>query len=134
MAIDIQQYRASIGSFNSGFNSFRKHSSKTRNFKPTEYRNAKTTFLLAISLIVLSLIVFGNFYQYYESCKTSSTSKLISSSLQQEDTCCSGVFISTLFSMVSNFESRYKYGNRKAKGIKIAHCNKGGSHLVNKMP
>ena len=38
-----------------------------------------------------------------------------------------------LYSMVTNFQSRYLYGNRKNQGIKICHWNKGGSHLQNKM-
>ena len=40
---------------------------------------------------------------------------------------------SYIFTMVSNFESRSVNGNRSSKGIKIAHWNKGNSHLVNKM-
>ena len=36
--------------------------------------------------------------------------------------------------MVTNFQSRYRLGNRKKAGIKIFHWNKGGSYLVNKMP
>ena len=41
--------------------------------------------------------------------------------------------ILSLFSMVTNFQSRYKMGNRNSKGIKISHWNKGGSFLINKM-
>ena len=33
----------------------------------------------------------------------------------------------------TNFESRYKYGNKQKNGIKIMHWNSGGKHLVNKM-
>ena len=36
--------------------------------------------------------------------------------------------------MVTNFQSRCTYGNRKTNGVKIAHWNKGGSYLINKMP
>ena len=36
--------------------------------------------------------------------------------------------------MVDNFQNKYTYGNKKNKGIKIAHWNKGGSFLTNKMP
>ena len=36
--------------------------------------------------------------------------------------------------MVTNFQSRYLYGNKRNQGIKICHWNKGGSHLKNKMP
>ena len=38
-----------------------------------------------------------------------------------------------LFKMVTNFENRYLFGNRKSAGIRICHWNKGGSHLKNKM-
>jgi hypothetical protein len=44
------------------------------------------------------------------------------------------VFMNTLFKMVTNFQSRCTYGNRKTNGVKIAHWNKGGSYLINKMP
>ena len=36
--------------------------------------------------------------------------------------------------MISNFQSRYTYGNRKSTGIKISHWNKGPGHLHSKMP
>ena len=42
--------------------------------------------------------------------------------------------ILALFTMITNFQSRYTMGNRKNKGIKISHWNKGGSYLINKMP
>ena len=41
--------------------------------------------------------------------------------------------ILSLFSMVTNFQSRYTIGNRKNRGIKISHWNKGGSFLINRM-
>jgi hypothetical protein len=34
---------------------------------------------------------------------------------------------------MSNFYARYTYGNRQARGIKIAHLNKGPGHLANKI-
>ena len=37
------------------------------------------------------------------------------------------------FRCITNFEAKYTYGNRN-KGIKIAHWNKGGAFLINKMP
>ena len=33
----------------------------------------------------------------------------------------------------SNFESRYKYGNRQKTGLKIMHWNPGGKYLKNKI-
>ena len=40
---------------------------------------------------------------------------------------------SYIYTRVSNFQSRYVNGNKTRKGIKIAHWNKGNSHLMNKM-
>ena len=40
---------------------------------------------------------------------------------------------STSFSMITNFNSRYLYGNRRANGIKICHWNKGPGFLQNKV-
>ena len=37
------------------------------------------------------------------------------------------------FSMITNLESRYVYGNRRSGGVKISHWNKGPGHLQNKM-
>ena len=37
------------------------------------------------------------------------------------------------FRRITNFEARYTNGNGRNKGIKIAHWNKGGAFLVNKM-
>ena len=39
-----------------------------------------------------------------------------------------------MFSMITNFQSRYTNGNRRNSGIKIGHWNKGASHLQSKMP
>ena len=41
---------------------------------------------------------------------------------------------SSAISMISNFQSRYTHGNRKAKGIGICHWNKGPGFLKNKIP
>ena len=35
--------------------------------------------------------------------------------------------------MITNFQSKYTYGNKKNAGIKIAHWNKGNSYIINKM-
>ena len=39
---------------------------------------------------------------------------------------------SSAYIKLSNFYARYTNGNRQARGIKIAHFNKGSGHLVNK--
>ena len=43
-------------------------------------------------------------------------------------------FAASIFSKISNFQSKYKNGNRKTSGIKISHWNKGPGHLQTKMP
>ena len=43
------------------------------------------------------------------------------------------VLATSSFAMVTNFQSRYLYGNR-SNGIKISAWNKGGGYLQNKMP
>ena len=40
---------------------------------------------------------------------------------------------STSFSMITNFNSRYLYGNRRANGIKICPWNNGPGFLQNKV-
>jgi exonuclease III len=46
----------------------------------------------------------------------------------------SGNFLQSSVQIVNtNFESRYKYGNRQKNGLKIMHWNAGGKHLVNKI-
>ena len=40
----------------------------------------------------------------------------------------------SMFAMISNFQSRYLYGNKSAGGIKISHWNKGPGHLHTKLP
>ena len=44
------------------------------------------------------------------------------------------ILAASTFSMVTNYQSKYKNGNRKNQGIKIAHWNKGNAFLQNKMP
>ena len=44
------------------------------------------------------------------------------------------MYVMSLFSMVTNFQSRYSNGNRKNIGIKISAWNKDKGFLKNKMP
>ena len=46
--------------------------------------------------------------------------------------CGINTLATSAFSMVTNFHSRYLYGNRRANGIKISHWNKGPGFLQNK--
>ena len=44
------------------------------------------------------------------------------------------IYTASLFSMITNFQSRYLNGNRKSPGIKISAWNKDKGFLQNKMP
>ena len=141
MGIDIQQYRASIGSFLPTEKTFYK-SSSTKYTKPTENKStAFSSLIVTVTVAIFFLIGFSNFYpcslsktsSTFHSSKTSSTSAKNLPLLVSDSISCVNVFSTTLFTMISNFQSRYANGNRRNKGIKIAHWNKGGSFLINKM-
>ena len=134
MGIDIQQYRACIGSFVNSFRNIYKKSSSTKCNKSTEDGTSRKLIFITVLILASYLVLFGNLYQNQHQCKTSSTSQLQTSLLQSEENGHTGIFINSLFTMVTNFQNRYKNGNRRAKGIKIAHWNKGSSLLTNKMP
>ena len=38
------------------------------------------------------------------------------------------------FSSISNFQARYKYGNKKKQGLRLCHWNKSNSSICSKMP
>ena len=38
------------------------------------------------------------------------------------------------YSSISNFQARYKYGNKKKQGLRLCHWNKSNSSLLKKMP
>ena len=37
------------------------------------------------------------------------------------------------YSMITNFQSKYKYGNKSSKGIRISHWNKGHSLMCSRL-
>ena len=105
------------------------------NNKSTNPETSKNTYIVLLVAIIKVLCITCSNYQYHSQgpSKTSSTSEQISHSLRSEVLCGMEFLSSYIFTMVSNFESRSVNGNRSSKGIKIAHWNKGNSHLVNKM-
>ena len=144
MGIDIQQYRASIGSFLPSRNNSYKYSIH-KSKQPTETKNTNLLYYLMLLVAFCFIFISYIYYQIMHSSKTSSTSEIYSN-IQEIVNCKTSStflpdtkpplddFISTLFYMVTNFQSMCTYGNKKNKGIKISHWNKGGSFLINKMP
>ena len=139
MGISIQQYRACIGSFFPNGKTILKYSStkptKPTRFKPTRFKPTAFTCSLIIAVAVSLFFFSYSNYQHSMITTTSSTSiYAISSSVASDIIRVFNIFPVTFFTMISNFQSRCVNGNRSKKGIKIAHWNKGGSLLINKMP
>ena len=146
MAIDLNQYRATIGIFLSVY-----HLTKQtwKNLYDSKYFSSLAHYWYIFFLKVLILFVVTSFTYFLSlNCMGNVTAHsgmpitdaLSNHDLNQTISCYAlpstetlSIFVDSLFMMVTNFESRCKYGNKKASGIKIAHWNKGGSFLINKM-
>ena len=146
MGIELGQYRACIGSFNSKISNYRIKNNVTQT---TE--NQPTYNFFYLSAAILIPIIIGSMAAIYR-CDEYCNYQVVRNNQQNiQDKNFSGdisvdfsssfilqytlnVFAASSFSMISNFQSRYLNGNRKNQGIKICHWNKGGSHLQNKMP
>ena len=143
MGNDINQHRARIGSFNNCTNRL-VLSNSINKIDPTENQDSTYKFsYLKIVIMIPILISFCTAINLSDSHLFKSTSALPSHHGQAStpDLMTSILLPYTMntlaassFSMVTNFQSRYLHGNKKNQGIKICHWNKGGSHLVNKMP
>ena len=157
MGIDIIQYRAKIGLFNN----FKIRPSKYKDrsclnpnsTEPTYKVFCRKVFIIATIILSLSVATYKSDFKTFNptiklpghKLQTDISSRVPHSGVYNSTIPHSGVYCSTiphiinitagpLFSMVTNFQSRYLYGNKKNQGIKICHWNKGGSHLHNKMP
>ena len=147
MGIELSQYRACIGSFNSKASNYRIKNNVTQS---TE--NLPTYNFFYLSAAILIPIIIGSMAAIYR-CDDYCNYQVVRNNQKHniQDKNFSGdisvdfsssfilqytlnVFAASSFSMISNFQSRYLNGNRKNQGIKICHWNKGGSHLQNKMP
>ena len=135
MDINIQQYRARIGSFLPFRNSLSKSSYNESN-KPTDNQSSNLTYSLVLAVFIFFFSLYFTNLQHSSYSKASSTPLVTTSPALMESDVILGIDILShfLFTMVTNFQSRYTNGNRKGKGIKIGHWNKGGSFLINKMP
>ena len=151
MGVSIQQYRSRIGRFVPRLNSSRISSNNS-----TIYRQSQLTlpgvwyyFLMVMMIpVILSLQLYpAIIHPYYPT--ASPTDDAPSTSLYKNHSVGTAtsdlssrfilsyminIFASSTFSMVTNSQSKYKNGNRKNQGIKIAHWNKGNAFLQNKMP
>ena len=153
MDVSIQQYRSRIGRFlpkhcNSSiriFNSFKNEENQPR----VKISFTITAFLtIAIMTPFLIAVIQNPGVHHKNHCY--SHPLYPSAYLQKPTDSCHGrtttdlhsrfiisyglnVLASSSFAMVTNFQSRYLYGNRRT-GIKISAWNKGGGFLQNKKP
>ena len=143
MGISIQHYRASIGSFYSCKNVFR-NCTKPANLEPTTILFSLRIYpFLVFSLVLLISPSTGNAFPTQKYWNTNPYPVLRSfycSQIFKNIHLCTvsrtfsafdKIQSSYIYSRVSNFHSRYVNGNKTSKGIKIAHWNKGNSHLMN---
>ena len=87
---------------------------------------------LLVSIIITAVLLFSLVKvqelqiaadKYTSACSVSSCSRNPSSIVLYQKFC---------YSQLSNFYARYTYGNRQARGMKIAHFNKGSGYLISK--
>ena len=154
MGNDINQYRARIGSFNNVFSKTRNYKIKPTNNYPTYKVNPSENLIadnqpyklfyikavLMIPIIISVLTAINQSDTYLFKCNNPPSQTYLPGHVSTDLTTyfllpyTVNVLAASSFKMVTNFQSRYLYGNRKNQGIKICHWNKGGSHLKNKMP
>jgi hypothetical protein len=133
MGIELGQYRACIGSFNSKISNYRIKNNVTQT---TE--NQPTYNFFYLSAAILIPIIIGSIAAIYR-CDEYCNYQVVRNNQQNiQDKNFSGdisvdfsssfilqytlnVFAASSFSMISNFQSRYLNGNRKNQGIKICH-------------
>ena len=161
MGITIQAYRCRIGNFLPNKctilqkNNYNNSTTRNENY-PTDFNII--AFLLLTS-VLLSSFLFPLGYQALLQSNNQSYSHPLyptpnfSISLHQcsswdawsgktsSDIACNFLIsygINTLaassFKMITNFQSRYLHGNRRAGGIKLSHWNKGPGFMQNKIP
>ena len=151
MDITVQQYRSRIGRF------LPKHTSR-RIFQKISFKSENcpqicfpfTRFFLLCSLLLIPFILFlqqfptinhSNQSYKHPLYPTDDLLLVLSTGTATTDlhsrfilSYLANIFAASSFSMVTNYHSKYKNGNRKSQGIKISAWNKGGGFLQNKMP
>ena len=152
MGVTIQQYRSRIGRF------LPKHSNKSTTNINNKNEDQPTDKLILETFLLLILAIFTSFllallqfpavnhheqsYSHPTPLATTATSLQtsysghVTTNLSTIIILKSGIniFAASSFSMVTNFNSRYCYGNKRGSGIKICAWNKDKGFLQTKMP
>ena len=146
MTINISQYTASIGTFSFEYKKNHKYKREI-SYKESSifkgefsYKN-HSTFRLGISykfLKTLFIFLFINYAVFNENgkgCKeVSENNRVLSLNLikysSRSELRCQYYH----YSNISNFQSKYTYGNKGLKGIRICHWNKSNSSIQSKLP
>ena len=141
MGIDIEHYRAAIGSFVSARNISYKYSRKWIKVKSRKYWSGIIKYLLMLIVGFLAAAELSNLKITCSNVITVSEKHSLLS-LQGEPLNIKRVFLKhqTInraeyyqFSNLDNHYSKYTNGNRRNNGIKIYHFNKGNSFLATKI-
>jgi hypothetical protein len=125
MGNSLQDYRCKIGSFlnNRGIGKCKLTIRKNEIRKPKSFKFSPVFLLMLSILCIFTSPVGQNVLQHASH----------SNSFISVRNCSDAWQPSSVEKVNTNFESRYKYGNKQKNGIKIMHWNAGGKHLVNKM-
>ena len=154
MGITIQQYRSRIGRFLPKNSSSNNECLESRNIHPVPYISGVWYMIVALAVFTPFTLALQQYQLLHHNDQTYShpiyptedystsihqlynnnnysggtTSGVVFSFLMNQGV---NMLASTSFSMITNFNSRYLYGNRRANGIKICHWNKGPGFLQN---
>ena len=145
MGITIEVYRSRIGSFLPNSNKCKVDKSRSRkNFNQRKYPTNNSLFgcsYLYLVPVVLAVTISSLLVAAYPTCSQSQSYKFLPLSVPRQLTPLLQIvhrdidnLADSRFSMISNFKSRYLYGNKKTGGIRISHWNKGPGHLHTKLP
>ena len=149
MDVDINQYRAAIGSFipqNNSYKCLKSYSKSKMRKQQSMFINIKFILIPIImftlaelnSLTVTSASNVAASEKHNLSCwahEDGKSMKLKAINIKQNfiksETMDGGVYFK--FSNLDNKYAKYTYGNRKQAGIRIYHFNKGNAHLCNRI-
>ena len=126
MNINLAQYRAHVGTFNQKYKLSTKKSTKY----PTNEVFMKNNKILYILLLSYCLSSFCSFEYQRGKYRGKTNNMKISYNIFRKE---SNIFLSNKYSMVTNFQARYTYGNKSSSGLRIFHWNKSSSQLQNKI-
>ena len=119
MGISCQEHRQRIGIFNNK-NKYASVKSKSPVSRPNQANSTRRMDMKLVLLFSLLFIGVGNFGGSSGGGTTGTYSSF-------------AVPANSMRIVDHNFESRYKFGNKKQNGVKIMHWNPGSKHLHNKL-